>query len=210
MMLVADSYEIWMLGLASRIPAPVEWLVPNIKFDAFNVAAVDSLTPAHCGELLVKLDRAGAIKVSEDGTILTSSDSDAAVRDLLNGAKRRLDFELTESGGRVWENTARPDWSRFVQVYSDSRPEGQLVGPGVVAGVNWDVVVAYLGHYEFLRDERIVPESLRHTLHDRYNITYWKTLPAVHVFSFQCFPSQDSNYDRPGWLRDWWSTISEC
>ena len=149
----ADGHEHWLLGLASRVPATVEWLLPEVNFDALNVTRVEGLTSKHCADLLLKLEDAGAIRVIEADLVLTATDLALAVDNLLNGARRRLDYDLTELGGRLWEDAERPDWSRFVQVYSISPPGGELAMSGVLAGINWDVVVAYLGHYGCLRHE---------------------------------------------------------
>jgi hypothetical protein len=206
-----DATEHWLLGLASRYRAPIEWLLPKINLEALNVGTLEGLTAERCGEVLIKLEDAGAIRVYEAGKVLTGETFASVVKGLLNGERRQVDFELSELGGRRWESVAHPDWSRFVQVFSVSPAEGESTMSGVVAGINWDVVIAYVGHHESLRDQQIIRESLKYAFHDHYNITYWKTLPFVHVFSFQCyFPGRYSVDCKPLWLRNWWATIQEC
>jgi hypothetical protein len=119
---------------------------------------------------------------------------------------------LTELGGAEWEKVAEPDWNRFFTQFSDYSTGGELNSP------NLNLLMARLGWFSQLSDERVLLNTVHLQVLADYEILYWKRLPLVYHVEFsterQDQPGQAGNpsflAQEPNWVTHWWLSGDRC
>lgn len=117
-------------------------------------------------------------------------------------------FDLTSSGGALWESAAEPDWNHFYDELSDYET-GEAVSPDLT------LLMARLGWFPELHSDRTIEiDSIEIEELRDFPILYWKRLPHVYRATFKCRKSEPRwrsrpNYSfrpAPAWFETWWPT----
>ena len=117
----------------------------------------------------------------------------------------RVQFALTESGGALWENLAKPDWDQFYGELTDYE-SGEMFSPDLT------LLMARMGwSSELLGDRTIDIQSIEFEEHSDYPVLYWKKLPHVYRATFKCYRSEPRwprrpNFEfrpAPAWFESW-------
>jgi hypothetical protein len=117
-------------------------------------------------------------------------------------------FELTSSGGALWESVAEPQWNHFYKELSDYET-GESVSPDLT------LLMARLGWFpELHSDQTIEIDSIEIEELKDFPVLYWRRLPHVYRATFKCPTGEPRwrtrrNYSfRPAsaWFEAWWPT----
>lgn len=117
-------------------------------------------------------------------------------------------FELTSTGGTLWESVAAPDWNHFYDQLSDYEA-------GEAVSSNLTLLMARLGWFPELTDgERVDIGSIEVKELSDFSVLYWKRLPHVYRATFKCTRGEPRWRKRPNfqfrpapdWFEAWWPT----
>ena len=198
----------WLLHLARHCPADLDRLFPIAKTQSFNVRDYPGYRPFEYAQDLIELLRSGEITAKVDGKECSFDDAARVIEEHSNGLGRNdASFRLTKKGGAQWETFAQPQWGRFVLVEDDFGSDlNDRSTSSRIASRSADAIVAYLGWYKPLRNHAIRTETIIWAMHERYNLTYWKSLNDVHEATFMTsnIVPEGDEYEEPSWLREWW------
>jgi DNA-binding PadR family transcriptional regulator len=117
-------------------------------------------------------------------------------------------YELTERGGAMWEEWARPDWTRYNTSCIAIRDRPSVHFSALLAAV--EATAQALFELEpYLQDGReIVASSVRRKVLRDWRATYWKSLPEGHVVAFRSTErSGRSRRATPQWAWDRWCAL---
>lgn len=117
-------------------------------------------------------------------------------------------YELTGRGGALWEEWARPDWTRYNRSCIAIRDRPDVHFSAHLAAV--EAIAQELFELEpWLRDgRRIVAGSVRRKKLRDWRATYWKTLPEGHAVAFRSIErSGRSRRPTPRWAWDRWCAL---
>lgn len=184
-----DGTDFWFLDVVVELATPLRMLLgPDVGL-ALNKRRVHGLSREALGERLVRLSERGLIRVNADG----QEDSPLRTREQIAHA---LDvsathntpstprqylywYWLTDRGGAVWEQHARPDWSRYVTAWSSTDPN-----EAVIEAASREVAEAEFRWGEDHGQYRPRPGSRRDEALAPWQATYWKTLPAGYRLQY--------------------------
>jgi hypothetical protein len=202
-MISKSLQEQWLLDLMITDPAPVSWLLPVFRPEHANTLAISGFQPEDYAELILRCAKQGLIELFEAKRIVPPNERLMAVL-LQRGQRPRTHMRITHSGGVAWEQKARPRWNRYVkseQIFGG--PTGKKVQRGVIATLNADLLVAWLGWYKSFEDEHIVWQTLRCKTIPSYNLVYWKTMKDVVVATFDWSAPDDDGPIVPPCVASW-------
>ena len=91
-------------------------------------------------------------------------------------------YGLTTEGGAAWENVARPDWDRYLDVSFGTDPD-----EGEVIGVDSARAESYI--FSPYQEHPPLAGSVRRDRLEPWPATYWKTLPLGHRIRFLYDPN---------------------
>jgi hypothetical protein len=92
-----------------------------------------------------------------------------------------LSYSLTESGGKVWESFANPDWHQYIEIGGDL----QRVGDTIYATCVAREVLEHMLRLWPSEGIDVEADSIRWSDVGPWNVRYWKTLPAGYKLSFK-------------------------
>jgi hypothetical protein len=201
--------EYWFLDAAIRLKIPFNWLSASNVDEMLNRPHHHLSAP----ELLVILQR-----MFERGDLFLEY-SDRYQQHYRTQAPSRSEIEstlylthdewmtrpeqafygVTILGGTKWETLSHPQWDRFYdEGYGIDPYEGEITAPdrGLV-----EQVLALAPYASFIT--AIVPESIRWSVLQPWEATYWKQLPIGYRVDFTYLPrSEDEELAHPA-APDW-------
>jgi hypothetical protein len=202
-----NRQERWILEAACTLAQPVRALIGEGVEEWFN-RPHHGLDPAGVVNVLRKLLREGLIVLfpGQGGDALIETEDE--LRRLLEGDYRAPPFKatyygLTAAGGAAWEEVARPDWDRYIDVSFGTDPdEGEVICADPARAEDY----VFSPHQEHAP----LPDSIRRDRLEPWPATYWKTLPMGHRLRFLYDPNHrvdaaygsDSRVSRQAWLED--------
>lgn len=208
-----NKNEYWFLEAAIRLKIPFPWL------SAGNVDELLTRPHHHLSrpELLIVLERLFARGdlfleyvdrhgQSERRQAPSRSEIEAALYSAQEegiGPPERLFYGVTAQGGALWERHSHPQWDLFFE-------EGYGIDPyeGEMAASTPGLIEERLGHAPYdTMIKAIVPESLRWSVLQPWQATYWKQLPLGYRVEFTYLPlSEGEERTRPAppdWVGAW-------
>ena len=218
----------WLLNLAIEVPISLYLLFPNVEGEALNVRPIPGCSAAEYARGLTELFDSGMIRMSSE---LPEDDVEGrpGVSRILDrfldlpkdirqvrflrpddgplegyGPNRPLSlqvsFQLTALGGETWQGIAEPDWTHILTESRTSK-SGEVISP------DRDLMMAHMGWYPQINNERIQLETVAWQTHSDFEILYWKRLPFVHRASFALQPADERWWSTawPKWFDEWFS-----
>ena len=208
-----NKIEYWFLDAAIRLKIPFHWL------SASNVDEILNRPHHHLSisELLVVLERMFErgdlfLEYRDRGSqgYTTQEPSPSEIEAALNLThKEWIDqsqdvlYGVTDRGGTLWETLSRPQWDRFFD-------EGYGIDPyeGEMAASTRGLIEERLELIPYDTSlKAIVPESMRWSVLQPWEATYWKQLPVGYRLEFTYLPmSEEEKLARPtspDWVRAW-------
>ncbi|HLO13509.1 MAG TPA: hypothetical protein VK206_01680, partial [Anaerolineales bacterium] len=112
-------------------------------------------------------------------------------------------YGVTNRGGALWEALSHPQWDHFYDEGYGANPyEGQITASTRRLIEEW---LAFIPYDSFVKT--IVPESVRWSVLQPWEATYWKQLPIGYHIEFTYLPlTEAEKLDRstpPDWARAW-------
>jgi hypothetical protein len=200
----------WILDMAVIDPLRLDWILPSVKTLHLNARSIPGLQVNDYATLIGSAVEEGLIQLSSGDQPLDLADARAALTEYARGlqvSKNRVYIRLTEQGGIAWEQMAAPQWDRFFN-YSILLPDNELRVSAVLASMNWDAVVAYLGWLDRLASVDVNWETIRIQTHSNYAATYWKRLDGVHEATVDGIYHLPERY-APTFASDWLLSLSK-
>jgi hypothetical protein len=199
--------EFWLLNLAVEHEVLVSELIP-FQGLGLNSPSLPNSDDVKHKELLVDLFARGLVDVFHIGKNLIDVDRSLRrvqqrdIDTLISSAisRRSLAFELTNSGGEMWERFAEPKWDLFI---TQSLGENN----GIIYSQNLDRLVACLGSLRYLSGATVDLKDVRLKKEAEFQVLYWKTLPDVFVAEFGMERLQSPDPDVPDWFINWQNRI---
>jgi hypothetical protein len=212
----------WLLNLTVESPVWLSQIFPLVDSEGLNVKPVPGCHAADYANGLIELfdsdmilfssevpgdevqSRSGIrlilarfLKRASDDPELNQQGHLRPVHERNRLPDMQVSFKLTARGGEAWESIAESDWNNILTVSMD-RDSGDLCSP------NRDLLMAYMGWYQEIGQQRIPPETINWQTHADFEILYWKRLPLVYHTSFTLEPAEPRWSNRePKWFREW-------
>lgn len=193
-----DKSEYWFLDAAIRLKIPFHWLSANNVDELLN-------RPPHnlsMSEILVVLERMferGDLFIEYTNRDQQSYQTPAPSRSEIEAALylkqnkgtdqlERVSYGITDQGGARWETLSRPQWDHFFD-------EGYGMNPylGEVSASTRGLIeerLALIPHEPWIK--AIVPESVRWSVLQPWEATYWKQLPVGYRIEFAYLPLMEA------------------
>jgi len=238
-MTIDEIVKQWLLTSAVKFPRRLGYIFPIVEGLALNMIEVPGCVKEEYAKALLALFDAGMIRFSSgqsasnvetrtgicellDRLLSLNPDDPAsritrylkrnstkAVENVVRDPSLSMTFELTERGGQVWEKSAEPDWTCFLDQLSHATDEGA----GEMASSNLTLMMAYMGWFPPFANYRVKLETVKVEQVADYPILYWKRLPHVYraTFEFEKMNSkwQEDRIDGPTWFREWWQVTTK-
>ena len=204
--------EYWFLDAAIRLKIPLNWLSASNVDEILNRPHHNLSAP----ELLVILERmfergdlfleyANRYEPSYRTQAPSRSEIEAALymtHDEWIARPEQVFYGVTGRGGAKWETLSHPQWDRFYdEGYGIDPYEGEIIAPD--RGLA-EQLLALVPYDSFVK--AIVPESIRWSVLQPWETTYWKQLPIGYHVDFTYLPrSEDKEITPPPpeWVRMW-------
>lgn len=217
----------WLMNIATEFPRSLGLLFPSVKGEALNVKEIPGCKPENYAEYLVELFAKGLITLESDSPeddvnsklgvahimerFVQLPKDERQLRYVHSGSQlgsvrqphQRVKFQLTAAGGEEWERLAEPDWSSYFTQSGD-----ETTGDVELASPNLNLIMARMGWFRGLIQERINVETIRLETYSNYKVLYWKRLPLVYQALFSVEPAEPQWANEwtqyPEWFRKWW------
>jgi hypothetical protein len=167
----------WLLNLAVESHVRLVRLFPEVEEEGLNARKIPGCKAYDYVEGLQQLFDLGMIRFTSESLrdqVETRSSVTQVLERLLKLADDKsipsnkwmksheryrtpgmqVDFKLTEEGGAAWEETAEPNWGRFISVGTYGATGSQSEA-GELISADRDLVVAYMGWYPEVNGEQI-------------------------------------------------------
>ncbi|WP_426755958.1 hypothetical protein [Myxococcus sp. Y35] len=207
-----DALDRWLLEVAMELPTPLHMLVAPNPHVALNMPDDPRLSRQELCERLSGLAERGLIRVYPFPSGFQELFSSEEISRAIDAWQPRSYFvyELTAAGGAVWEQHAKPDWSRYVNAgqepSANDAPE-----TWVIEAASPEAAEEEFRFHETLGDEnQPVAESKRGEALVPWQLNYWKTLPRGYRLRYVTVPRpRDSARmmrapSRPPWYTRVW------
>jgi hypothetical protein len=208
-----NKIEYWFLDTAIRLKIPFHWLSASNVDEMLN-------RPHHNlsrSELLVVLER-----MFERGDLFleymnrseqrhrtrvpSRSEIEAALymtHDKWTDQSERVFYGVTGRGGALWETLSHPQWDHFYdEGYGINPYEGEMTASTRGLIEEWLALVPYDPLIK-----AIVPESVRWSVLQPWEPTYWKQLPIGYHIEFAYLPLTEAEKPArstpPDWVSAW-------
>jgi hypothetical protein len=221
-----NKAECWFLDTAIRLKIPVNWISATNVDEILNRPHHNLSTP----ELLVILERMverGDLFVEyanrDEQRYRTQVPSRGEIESELCRThddwmawSEQVFYGVTTTGGANWEALSHPQWDRFYdEAYVIEPYEGEITA--AERGFA-EQLLGLVRHNSFVK--AIVPESIRWSVLQPWNATYWKQLRSGYRVDFTYLPSdEDAEIPHPappGWVharhrreRKWYTSYLE-
>ncbi len=185
-----DVLDLWLLEAALELPTPLHLLVASDPAAALNMRDDPRFSHEELCERLAALAERDLIIVHEHPDGMEELFTPDAISKALLRPRPRSFFvyELTPSGGALWEAQAQPDWSRYVNA-GEEPSANEAPESWVIEALSLDIAEAEFRFHEELGDgNRPVPESKLGEELAPWNVTYWKTLPRGYRLRYTSVP----------------------
>ncbi|WP_254614892.1 MULTISPECIES: hypothetical protein [unclassified Myxococcus] len=185
-----DLLDLWLLEAALELPTPLQLLVSPDPAGSLNMRDDPRFSHEELCERLAGLAERDLIRIHEHPDGMEELFTPEAISQaILRPRPRSIQvYELTPSGGALWETQARPDWSRYVNA-GEEPSANDAPESWVIEAVSLDIAEAEFRFHEELGDgNRPVPESKRGEALTPWNVTYWKTLPRGYRLHYTSVP----------------------
>jgi hypothetical protein len=224
----------WLLNTAIEFPRSLGYIFPSIQGLALNMPQIPGCEPEDYARSLIDLFESGFVifrsDFQEDDVINSSGvsriieryvqlpESEASVKFLrsspsgqhASAPRKKVTFQLTETGGVEWGKYAKPDWHRFFGQFT-TPSESMESGEVEMFSQNLDLLMAILGWFQESDEGRADLGSIEVQKHQEFPILYWKRLPSVYRITFRIERAEARwSGDGPHWLlepkwfREWW------
>jgi hypothetical protein len=192
-----NKAEYWFLDAAVRLKIPVNWVSATNVDEILNRPRHNLSTP----ELLVVLERMverGDLFVEfasrDEQRYRTQVSSHAEIESELSRThdewmvrSEHVFYGVTTVGGAKWEALSHPRWDRFYdESYGIEPYEGEIT---TAQRGYTEQVLGLVRHNPFVK--AIVPESIRWSVLQPWDATYWKQLPSGYHVDFTYLPSDE-------------------
>jgi len=119
----------------------------------------------------------------------------------------RVFYGVTGQGGALWETLSHPRWDHFYdEAYGIDPYEGEMTActRGLI-----EERLACIPYDSFIK--AILPESVRWSVLQPWEATYWKQLPVGHHIEFTYVPLTEAERlarsTPPGWVQAWYQRV---
>jgi len=217
----------WLLNLAVETPCSLGTIFPSVEGEYLNVKEIPGCNSDKYAESLLELFEAGLIALKSDFPednvcgklgaaqiierfVLLAKDA-REIRyvcrkmksDSVRPTPKRVRFELTMTGGEMWERLAEPDWNRYFHQLADHKS-------CEIVSQNRDLAMALLGWYQETDGGRVHLNSIQIQKLNDYEILYWKRLPFVFKVNFTSERAEArwsgdglAWLNEPTWFKEW-------
>jgi len=214
-----NKTEYWFLDAAIRLKIPFHWLSASNVGEMLNRPHHNLSAP----ELLVILQRMFergdlfleySSRYAQRARTQTPSQSEIEAALYLAHAEwtaqpAQIFYGVTTAGGAKWEALSHPQWDRFYdEGYGINPYEGEMTAStrGLI-----EERLALVPYDSFIKT--IVPESMRWSVLQPWDATYWKQLPIGYRLEFTYFPPTEleelARSTHPDWVQAWHQRVNK-
>ena len=189
-----NKIEYWFLDAAIRLKIPFSWLSASNVDELLN-RPHHGLSMSELPEVLERMFERGDLFLEYTNhdeqrrrtQVPSRSEIEAALyisRDQWIEQSEQVFYGVTGLGGALWETLSHPQWDHFYdEGYGTNPYEGEMTASTGGLIEEWLALVPY-----DLSIKAIVPESLRWSVLQPWEATYWKRLPVGYHIEFTYLP----------------------